>query len=272
VDYKEFIASGILESYVLGITSPDENDQVEEMALKFPEVKSEIAAIEESFGKLADASARTPAPAIKDNIFSKIRALEKEIKPENGKVVSLKMETAPKESQLTWWAAAAIALFIISSALNILLYNKWKNAEVRLAVLNDEKEEMANLFKTERTSYEQTAKDMSILKQPGNKSITLKGSKIAPEAVAVVFWNDQSHEVWININELPAPPSDKQYQLWAIVDGNPVSAGMVEMQQNNKSLQKMSGIDHAQAFAITLEKKGGSSKPDLNSLYVIGNV
>jgi len=35
---------------------------------------------------------------------------------------------------------------------------------------------------------------------------------------------------------------------------------------------KMKNIAKAQAFAITLEKKGGSLSPNLQALYVLGKV
>jgi anti-sigma-K factor RskA len=37
-------------------------------------------------------------------------------------------------------------------------------------------------------------------------------------------------------------------------------------------LCKLSNITKAQAFAITLEKKGGSPTPDLTQLHVLGKV
>ena len=39
----------------------------------------------------------------------------------------------------------------------------------------------------------------------------------------------QSKEVYLLVNQLPTPDPDKQYQLWAIVDGNPVDAGVFDM-------------------------------------------
>jgi anti-sigma-K factor RskA len=64
-------------------------------------------------------------------------------------------------------------------------------------------------------------------------------------------------------------PPGKQYQLWAIVDGKPVDAGMVG---DCEGLCKMKVINRAEAFAITLEKEGGSSAPTLTAMYVMGKV
>ena len=60
-----------------------------------------------------------------------------------------------------------------------------------------------------------------------------------------------------------------QYQLWGIVEGQPVSVGVFDLDQN---LREMLNIANASAFAITLEPTGGSETPTLDKMYVIGNV
>jgi anti-sigma-K factor RskA len=64
-------------------------------------------------------------------------------------------------------------------------------------------------------------------------------------------------------------PAGKQYQLWAIVDGKPVDAGMIG---DCEGLCKMKVIDHAEAFAVTLENAGGSPAPTLTAMFVLGKV
>ena len=71
-------------------------------------------------------------------------------------------------------------------------------------------------------------------------------------------------------NNLPLAPSDKQYQLWAIVDGKPVDAGIIG--DCNGGLCKLKNIPKASAFAITLEKKGGSPTPTLTAMFVMGAI
>lgn len=42
VDVKKYINSGILEHYVLGLTSPEENEDISKMAVLYPEIDIEI--------------------------------------------------------------------------------------------------------------------------------------------------------------------------------------------------------------------------------------
>jgi anti-sigma-K factor RskA len=93
----------------------------------------------------------------------------------------------------------------------------------------------------------------------------------APKSLATVYWNTESKEVYLLLNRLPAPVSNKQYQLWAIVNGHPVDAGIIEM-ESGVFFVKLKTIPKAEAFAITLEKKGGSSTPTMEAMYVMGKV
>jgi len=56
-----------------------------------------------------------------------------------------------------------------------------------------------------------------------------------------------------------------------MVDGKPTDAGIFEMDKGI-AFMKLKTIPRAQAFAITLEKRGGSETPDMNALYVMGKV
>ena len=84
--------------------------------------------------------------------------------------------------------------------------------------------------------------------------------------------NKKSKEVFIELHKLPKPETGKQYQLWAIVDGKPVDAGMITMTEGDTSLHRMKDFESAQAFAITLEKEGGVPSPTLSELYVLGSI
>ncbi len=79
-----------------------------------------------------------------------------------------------------------------------------------------------------------------------------------PGLLATVYWNPKSQEVLLTVHNLPAPAADQQYQLWSIVNGKPVDAGVFDMDKAAAGFQKMKAVPGAQMFAVTLEKKGGS--------------
>ena len=99
---------------------------------------------------------------------------------------------------------------------------------------------------------------------------TSKGVENHPNMLADVYWHT-SKKVFLEMKNLPAAPSGKQYQLWAIVDGKPVDMGMYSAKADS-TVQEMKSVDNAQAFAITLEKEGGNPTPTMEEMYVMGTI
>ena len=102
-------------------------------------------------------------------------------------------------------------------------------------------------------------------------AVQLNGTAHAPHAHPVVYWNPTSREVHVVTKNLPPPPAGKQYQLWAIHDGHRIDAGVFDANRVD-SIQRVKDIANAEAFAVTLEREGGSPEPDLESIYAVGNL
>jgi hypothetical protein len=103
-----------------------------------------------------------------------------------------------------------------------------------------------------------------------SKKIELKGVENHPDMLADVYWHT-SKKVFLEIKNLPAAPTGKQYQLWAIVDGKPIDMGMYDP-KNKSKVQAMKSVEIPQAFAITLEKEGGNPTPTMEEMYMMGTI
>lgn len=257
MNIQDYISSGIIESYVLGQLSDKERAEVEAMATKHAEVKTEIELVETTLIKFAS---KNPPTDLKQKIQNKLDFNETKVVP-----------IYPNKNR-TWLLVASFALLISSSIYNIILMNKLKESEDQLAVLSFENKKFVRDFEAQSKSYGEMAQEMAVLMNPENKKIMLKGMEMSPNSMAAIFWNQNTKDVYINVNSLPMPSEDKQYQLWAIVDGKPVDAGVFDMSSDSSSLQKMKSISGAQAFAVTLEKKGGNPTPTMSAMYLLGNV
>jgi len=140
--------------------------------------------------------------------------------------------------------------------------NRGKNKLI--STLNQKVEVVSNNAKQQSGAYDQL---INILRDKDYQQIRLLPLPGKPQATANVYWNQKTSTVYLLDISLPVPPEQKQYQLWAIVDGKPVSAGLLN---NSHTAEKMAGFAKAQAFAITLEKAGGSETPTLDQMYVMG--
>ncbi len=73
--------------------------------------------------------------------------------------------------------------------------------------------------------------------------------------------------------DLPKTDEAHEYQLWALVDGRPVSLGIFGSSENAKeAVKQMEAIEKAQAFAVTIEPRGGSVNPTMEKMVVMGAI
>jgi anti-sigma-K factor RskA len=240
--------------------------EVKVLALKYPEIQAEIAAIEATLEQYALQQAKT-APS---HLRGKIAA---ELKFNEPQAIPVTYGYRKKVVPIYWLLAASVAL-LVSIGYNVFLSDQLADVKNELGTVEVDKQYFAGQFEAQKTAYDEAKKHLAIIAQNGNKTVILKGLENAPNAIASIYWNQSSKEVYLNVSEIPTPPEGKQYQLWAIVNGKPVDAGIFDLStdSNTAVLQKMKPIADAQAFAITLEKKGGTRVPTLNAMYLLGNV
>lgn len=266
MDTKEYIASGILESYVLGGTSPDETAEVEQMIIKHPEIAAEVEALRMAVEDFAWQNAVEPPASLRARVLQALEALnETQANPQPA------APTPGVFGQNRWMIAASWALLVLSALANVVLFNRWQSTETQLADLQSESQIIAQQLNVSKASYLAANQEIELLRNPAVKTIPLKGTPDAPEASAVVYWNTAKSEVYLSALNLPATTSQQQYQLWAIIDGKPVDAGVFDLSTN---VLKLKDIKGAVAFAISLEAKGGSSTEagPKGKVYVMGAV
>jgi anti-sigma-K factor RskA len=277
LDIQAYIASGILESYVLGITSAEENAEIEALAHQYPQIKAELETVRASLEAYIMQYEQMPPAALKKKIWHKLEELEEDttgIAPIPVVTTSSAEKTAAVKPLGGWkryLVAASLAGLVISAGANIFLYGQLQNTRQQLAEANTANSRLAQELEVNKANYSRATDELAVLSNPDNKVIYLKGQEPAPGAAVVVYWNAHEKQVHLAVHNLPAHSADKQYQLWALVGGKPVDAGMLDMNNPQQSLQKMKEIDQADAFAITLEKKGGNPTPE-GKIYVLGEV
>jgi anti-sigma-K factor RskA len=99
---------------------------------------------------------------------------------------------------------------------------------------------------------------------PRTRIIAMVGDE-TPQANAKVFWDTKSQEWAIHIFDLPAPPSDKDYQLWYVTQNAKISAAVFRTNEQGQFVLKLTLPPEAlvglAATAVTLEPRGGSPQP-----------
>ena len=154
-------------------------------------------------------------------------------------------------------AAASIILLMGSLMLNVMFYGKYDTASKKL---DETQQQLADATQ----SNDSMKTDMGIVHNKYSMPVALHDMDSTSDATAKVFWMKNTGDVYVDPSNLPDVPQGKQYQLWAIVDGKPVDAGMIITSKAGTKyrIQKMKAtFGAAQAFAISLEKEGGNPTP-----------
>lgn len=273
MNIQEYISSGIVESYVLGLANDQEQAEFERMCAAHSEVSAARDAFEISLEQESLANAVPPPKNLRSQILAEIE-IEKEnsvdtTKTMRGIVDGPEMiEKAPVIKMKGWVryiAAASVILLIASTALNFYFFNQYKSFSTKY---DDVVAKNAAYAQNEK-EYQNTINKLS---DPAMAIIKMAGDSVptspAPSSMATIYWDTRTKDVFLLINNMPEASADKQYQLWAIVDGVPVDAGVFDIA---KGIVVMKNIPRAQAFAVTLEKRGGSPTPK-GQMYVLGKV
>jgi anti-sigma-K factor RskA len=243
VSKEQIISSGLLEAYLMGSNTPLENAQVEQFRLQYPEVNNEILEIEQTLEAYAFANAITPSYDVKKKITMALQM------PTN----SATQNNTNKVVTLSPWrniAAASIALLIGSAIFNVVYFGKYKDA-------NTKYKESEKAISTLNSNLSESSNDMNVIRSKYSLPLKLKPDIAPKDADAKIYWLTNTGEIYIDPSNLPAAPKGKQYQLWAIVDGKAIDAGLIVSKDGTLKMQKMKTFGKAQAFAVTLEVEGG---------------
>ncbi len=270
MELNDIISSGLLELYALGMTNKEETEQVEAWARQYPAVQAEIYSLQSGMETYAFANAVAPIASVKEKIFSELNLTTK-----NNGSPQQKINTAKIVPVSSFWkrvAAASVILFIGSAVLNVVYFNKYDDVNHKYEIAKNEQQQLQQQLALQQQENDDMKNDMSVVQSKYSMPVSLHGLDAAPDAAAKIFWMKNTGEVYIDPSNLPETPNGMQYQLWAIVDGKPLDAGLIVTGKGNKySYQKMKTFGKAEAFAVTLETKGGNPTPK-GDMYVMGKM
>jgi len=290
-DFQSYIESGRLEQYALGELSAADRAEVEKWAARFPEVRQELDELLTGLGVYTEAHAIVPPAGARERVLGRVLA---EISAAEAPVAAtpapfaappvmrvsasnpqLADTTAPATEvpRRSGWAIAASVALLLSLAANALLYSRWQQTSNDLVAAQNSQARFAQTSQVSERRLQTTERQLQVFRSPQFKTVALAGTPAHPTAHARVLFNRANHRVYLDVQELPPLPADKQYQLWALDKGKPIDAGVLATTTAaGDDLQQMKDIASAQTFAMTIEPTGGSAGPTLSTMTVIGNI
>ena len=264
MNIKEYISSGVVEGYVLGLLTAQERFEFEQYCEAYPELKEARAAFELALEKQAMENSIIPPADLRQKIASKIF-------DENKTATVIPIQTAPP-GKFNW------ARFVAAASVILLVGTIWwsMNLKNENDKLKSDNVALQNNLKISQDSIAQIIAEANHIQKEGMKMVGLNGTANSPRSFATVYWDTTSHDVYLLVNNLPKPASDEQYQLWALLKTNnqmqTIDLGMLQLSQKPLQVYKMTNAHSAQAFAITLENKDGNPDPNLQKIYVMSDL
>ena len=262
MNIKEYIASGIIESCVLGLASEEERKEFEQLCAKYPELVEARTHFELILEKQAMDNAEAPPVNSKANIWTAIQNAQA-----SGTSKVIPMETvAPRRSTgMAWLAAASIILMLTAG---YFVYDFYKKNNDLTKINTEMAEHVREMDSTMAARVGQQAGMM-----PTNVALITLEPMTPAAPSATICWDTTSSDVWLVLKNVPRLASDKQYQLWALIDSagknNATSLGLFDGGKERLFIQ-MKNARKADAFAVTIEKAGNAGGPDLSQLQVMG--
>jgi len=266
VNIQEYIASGILEQYVLGTLSSGEEREVLANAAQYPEIRTELNAIEAALEQYAMSNAIIPPEGLKTQILKKIDNNSPPA-PRRGDDDTSGKSGGGFGKLLSWLPFILLPLLLLTAIWGYFGHKGNKDAqEARFKTGQDLTD-----CRTERKQLRDTINfyraAIKFVNDKNTRAIAMTGNEKLPGASTTIHTNSAFKVSYFAVNELPEPPEGKQYQLWAIKDGTPVSMGVFDISPDPIAVDY---ISNPQAYAVSLEIKGGVAVP--TDVRIVGAV
>jgi anti-sigma-K factor RskA len=249
---QKFLASNLLDRYIIGATSSEENLEVEYFIDNFEEAKTAYEAGQKNLEILAKVEGKS-APDLLKNILKEINDVDSTIEREHPKVITLNQSRATTP---WYFMAASVAAIIFSIAATALYFdNKALKSENQVVV-----EEIFDL----RSDIEKTNAQLSDLMRqfqklnnPDTQKYVLSGNERASNLKTVAYINPIERTSMLDIISLPQLPEDQCYQIWGELQDRMVSLGIIH--PNDAKIKPLPYLDSLTALTITIENKGGNT-------------
>ena len=172
--------------------------------------------------------------------------------------------TIPERSSYATWQWAAVMVVMVGSLLVNMYFisqrsrqmERLASMERKLSTLQQSQSQMEQALAMYRSEREMMADSMV-------ETVVMKSVQPGHPMAATIYRDKAKNETYLAMKKLPMPEEGKQYQMWVIQDGKPVSMGVIpnSIVESGAMARLPMEVTNGQAFAISLEKEGGNPSP-----------
>lgn len=207
----------LMAGYVLGNLAPEEAEEFRQLLAERPQLATEVNRLHEALELLPYALPEVELPPhLRSSILDTVQA-------------DINRNPVRRWSRLPWSkiVGGVAALFALAIGIdNYRLRQELQRASRDNYLLQQE-------LKTATTV-------INALQQPNTRVFSLVGTKEANTASGSILLDLDAQRAVVALQNLPAPPSDKIYRLWAIADNKPIACAEFNASQQGTVLDEFS--------------------------------
>ncbi|UII80565.1 anti-sigma factor [Flagellimonas sp. CMM7] len=241
---KIFLDSDILEKYLLGDTSKEENLKAERYITMYPEVREIYNELQDNLEAYAKAYARKTPEGLKEIILH-----------------SARKEQVASKKFFRYAIAASVAIMIFAGS-SYFFWNQNKNLQEENTLVTNQ---MKSLEENMKNQLEDVRNQFIVLNNPDTKRYNVRGKMEAKELKAVAYINPVKKLSYINVSNVPNLPENKCFQMWAEVNGELVNLGVIKQFDDKNKLLAIPYAKNAIGY-ITIEPEGGNTSPTVQNI------
>jgi len=248
---QEFLASNLLDKYIIGATSLEESIEVEYFLDNFKEAKAAYETGQKNLEILAKVNSE-PAPDLLKNILNNINSTNSATKNTKPKVIHI---TQHQTSTPWYFMAASVAAVIFAIAATALYFDN-KSLKTENEVVVEEIFDLRSDIEKTNLQLSDLLRQFQKLNNPDTQKYVLSGNERASDLKTVAYINPVERTSMLDIISLPQLPEDQCYQIWGELQDRMVSLGI--MHPNDAKIKPLPYLDKLTALTITIEDKGGN--------------
>ena len=218
---KELIEKGYIDQYVLGLTTDEENTEVERLANLYPEIQEQINVARHRI--CSNFNRNLTRPALRSSLLTKRRVL--------------------------LWSALVVSFFSIGFCfLCREHFSLQENYTMQREQLVREQAKVTQLASFSRMTSEQS----NFLNDSDTRRIKLKGTEDFPEAEAMVFYCEKTGKMMLRVIDLPDVSQGRRYEVLAHTDENSiVKVGELSVPVRFDSVYSLDPVSYWDTLEIT---------------------
>jgi hypothetical protein len=259
VNVQEYIQSGAIEACIAGLATSEELAELAVMKAQHAEVREAATAFELALEQQALAGAVAPPAFVKERVMAAVM-------PAAAPVIPIQPATARvKPLWRSYAAAAGVAILLGSIAFNMMLLSRVKDLQKEVVAMKEAPKPQPGTNNNYGT--------LAFMKNPAITPVSMYGVNAHRVCRCSLFWDKEERKAYLVVHHLTTPGPDREYQLWALINGKMVNVGHFDIGDRSQPITIENIPEDATGFCVTQEKKGTKTpEPDLDQMYLNGKI